>query len=283
MAKTGCARRRSGCRTWSLLDLMLPIMDGLEVCRRLRANPVTRDILIVMLTAKSEEFDEVVGLSIGADDYIGKPFSVRILLERIKALLRRRNTSHEQHDIVARSGVSVDRRSFKAAINESPLDLTPSEFGLLDTLIRQPGRAFSRTELIDSALGKGSDGARPNRRRTHPLFTQEDGSTRRDHRNGSRRWLPVQGFPLIVRRLASHTRGHAKIVQLKTNSLLIDTFYRAQVTGRVERESWGSHVLGIYQQSRINERTTTPIGRHTTRNVWPTRYERWRTRLIPFR
>ena len=137
-----------------LLDLMLPVMDGLEVCRRIRANPVTRDVLIVMLTAKSEEFDEVVGLSIGADDYIGKPFSVRILLERIKALLRRRNASHEHHDVIARYGVSVDRRSFKAAINESPLDLTPSEFGLLDTLIRQPGRAFSRSELIDSALGK---------------------------------------------------------------------------------------------------------------------------------
>lgn len=137
-----------------VLDLMLPVLDGLEVCRRLRGNAITREVLIIMLTAKSEEFDEVVGLSVGADDYVGKPFSIRILMERIKSLIRRRDTSSADHDIISSQGVTVDRRSFRASLGETILDLTPSEFGLLDVMIRQPGRAFSRAELIDAALGK---------------------------------------------------------------------------------------------------------------------------------
>lgn len=137
-----------------VLDLMLPVIDGLEVCRQLRGNPLTRDIIVIMLTAKSEEFDEVIGLSLGADDYIGKPFSLRVLQERIKAHIRRRDVSEEDHDTVSSMGVTVDRRSFRASAGDSPLDLTPSEFGLLNVMIRQPGRAFTRGELIDSALGK---------------------------------------------------------------------------------------------------------------------------------
>ena len=133
--------------------LMLPVMDGLEVCRRIRSNAITRDILIVMLTAKSEEFDQVVGFSVGADDYVSKPFSVRVLMERIKALLRRRDGSDEDHDVVASQGVVVNRRSHHASIGDQILDLTPSEFNLLNVLIRQPGRAYTRAELIDSALG----------------------------------------------------------------------------------------------------------------------------------
>lgn len=136
-----------------LLDLMLPILDGLDVCRRLRANAITRDVLVVMLTAKSEEFDQVVGFSVGADDYVNKPFSVRVLLERIKALLRRRDGKSEDHDVIASQGVVVDRRAYRASIADQSLDLTPSEFNLLNVLIRQPGRAFTRAELIDAALG----------------------------------------------------------------------------------------------------------------------------------
>lgn len=136
-----------------LLDLMLPELDGLTVCRRLRANAVTRDILIVMLTAKTEESDQVVGFSLGADDYVGKPFSIRVLLERLKALLCRREGSSLDHDVVSSQGVLVDRRAHRATAGERFLDLTPSEFGLLDVLIRQPGRAFSRAELLDAALG----------------------------------------------------------------------------------------------------------------------------------
>ena len=138
-----------------ILDLMLPVMDGLEVCRALRADPTTRDILVLMLTAKGEESDQLVGFTLGADDYVTKPFSVKVLLERIKALFRRgRGAAGEDTDVVECLGVAVDRRRHRAVVNELPLDLTKSEFRLLDTLIRQPGRVFDRAELIDAALGE---------------------------------------------------------------------------------------------------------------------------------
>jgi DNA-binding response OmpR family regulator len=139
-----------------LLDLMLPLVDGLEVCRRLRADPVTRNMLVLMLTAKTEETDEVVGFSVGTDDYVAKPFSVKVLLERIRALLRRREGHASDDDVVVSQGVLVDRERHRVTIEEQPLDLTPSEFGLLEALVRQPGRVFSRSELIDAALGGDS-------------------------------------------------------------------------------------------------------------------------------
>lgn len=137
-----------------VLDLMLPIIDGLEVCRRLRADPTTRDTLILMLTAKAEETDELIGFSLGADDYVSKPFSVKVVLERIKALRRRRNVEPDDEEVVARHGIILDRLRHKVSVNGRPLTLTVSEFRLLDTLIRQPGRVFQRSELIDAALGE---------------------------------------------------------------------------------------------------------------------------------
>jgi two-component system phosphate regulon response regulator PhoB len=137
-----------------ILDLMLPVIDGLDVCRRLRSGTATRDMLILMLTAKSEESDELVGFSLGADDYVTKPFSVKVLLERIKALRRRRTTEAVTDDVTTKQGVTVDRRRHQASAAGKTLELTRSEFRLLDTLIRQPGRVFHRTELIDAALGE---------------------------------------------------------------------------------------------------------------------------------
>jgi len=137
-----------------LLDLMLPVIDGLDVCRRLRAGTATKDLLIVMLTAKAEESDELVGFSLGADDYVTKPFSVKVLLERIKALRRRRTSEAPNDEVTAKLGIVVDRRRHQAAAEGHPLELTRSEFRLLDTLIRQPGRVFDRSELIDAALGE---------------------------------------------------------------------------------------------------------------------------------
>jgi DNA-binding response OmpR family regulator len=139
-----------------VLDLMLPLIDGLEVCRRLRADASTRNMLVLMLTAKTEETDEVVGFSVGADDYVGKPFSVKILLERIRALLRRRDGNATDDGVNVSQGVMVDRERHRVTVDEQPLDLTPSEFGLLQALLRQPGRVFSRAELIDAALGGDS-------------------------------------------------------------------------------------------------------------------------------
>lgn len=136
-----------------VLDVMIPVMDGLEVCRRLRANEETRNTSIVMLTARGEESDQLVGFTVGADDYVTKPFSVKILLQRIKAIDRRRKIEDGQSNVVSRGGISIDRLKFRAMVGDRILDLTPSEFRLLDTLIRQPGRAFDRSELIDAALG----------------------------------------------------------------------------------------------------------------------------------
>ncbi|MFM8172646.1 MAG: response regulator [Pirellulaceae bacterium] len=137
-----------------LLDVMLPGLDGIEVCRQLRSNPETKELLVMMLTAKAEEADQLLGFHVGADDYVTKPFSVRVLMERIKALKRRTEELPDASgDVVARLGISVDRRRFKAMAGTEQLELTKSEFRLLDTLIRQPGRAFDRAELIDAALG----------------------------------------------------------------------------------------------------------------------------------
>ncbi len=139
-----------------LLDLMLPTMDGLEVCRELRAGDRTKAIPILMLTAKAEETDQVVGFTMGADDYVTKPFSVKVLMQRIKALQRRTEPGGEQADVIDHLGVRIDRVRHKASLNDVDLDLTPTEFRLLECLLRQPGRAFSRPQLMDVAIGEGA-------------------------------------------------------------------------------------------------------------------------------
>jgi two-component system, OmpR family, phosphate regulon response regulator PhoB len=139
-----------------LLDLMLPGMSGLDVCRELRAGEKTRDIPIIMITAKSEETDQVVGYSLGADDYVAKPFSNKILLHKVKALLRRVEGPGEPGDVSEHQGVKIDRVRHRVTVNGEALDLTPTEFRLLECLVRQPGRAFSRHQLMDTAIGEGS-------------------------------------------------------------------------------------------------------------------------------
>ena len=136
-----------------ILDAVLPVVDGLEVCRELRALASTRETPIMMLTTKSLETDQLIGFSLGADDYVEKPFSVRVLMERVKSLLRRRDRNAGGADAITIGRVGVDRIKHQASVDQKPLDLTPSEFRLLDTMMRQPGRAFDRTELIDLALG----------------------------------------------------------------------------------------------------------------------------------
>ena len=149
----GLREVRLRCPDLVVLDLMLPMVEGLEVCRLLRADPATQDVLVLMLTARSEESDELVGFSVGADDYVTKPFSVKVLLQRINALLRRKEQGAADRDVLVSQGIMIDRRRHRATVGERPIDLTPSEFGLLAALVRQPGRAFSRSELIDVALG----------------------------------------------------------------------------------------------------------------------------------
>lgn len=136
-----------------ILDLMLPVIDGMEVCRRLRADSTTKNIRILMLTAKAEESDELIGFSLGADDYVTKPFSVKVLLERIKVLCRR-GTETTSNKLISCQGVVMDPVRCRVTVDEQRLELTRSEFRLLECLIRQPGRVFSRVELIDTALGE---------------------------------------------------------------------------------------------------------------------------------
>ena len=139
-----------------LLDLMLPTLKGEEVCRELRAGERTRDIPIIILSAKAEETDQVVGFSLGCDDYVTKPFSIKVLLQRIKALQRRLDGSAEPVDVVEYLDVRIDRVRHRAFVEGRELDLTPTEFRLLECLLRQPGRAFTRHQLMDAAIGESA-------------------------------------------------------------------------------------------------------------------------------
>ena len=149
----GLREMRLHCPDLVVLDLMLPLIGGLEVCRQLRSDPATQEVLVLMLTARAEESDQLVGFSVGADDYVTKPFSVKVLLQRINALLRRKEQGGDDRNILVSQGIMIDRRRHRATVGDLPLDLTPSEFGLLCAFVRQPGRAFTRAELIDVALG----------------------------------------------------------------------------------------------------------------------------------
>jgi two-component system phosphate regulon response regulator PhoB len=136
-----------------LLDLMLPEIGGLEVCRALRASEKTRRIPIMMMTAKAEETDQIVGFSMGADDYVTKPFSVKVLIQRIKAMKRRYEEPQSPSEANEHRGVRIDHRRHQAFVDREPVELTPTEFRLLDCLLRQPGRAFDREQLMTYALG----------------------------------------------------------------------------------------------------------------------------------
>ncbi|MEC4811712.1 MAG: response regulator transcription factor [Scytonema sp. PMC 1069.18] len=141
-----------------ILDLMIPGLDGLEVCARIRQKPGEKDPYILMLTAKSEEIDRIVGLSTGADDYVTKPFSPKELVARVRALLRR-SLRHIEQDLVYRSQhfvVNVNQRTASKKLEskgDQVLDLTTLEFNLLSTFISQPQRVWNRTQLIDKLWG----------------------------------------------------------------------------------------------------------------------------------
>ena len=140
-----------------VLDLMLPGMDGLQICRHLREDARTQEILILMLTARAEESDEIVGFNMGADDYVTKPFKVRPLIHRVKALLRRNESAATGKEKLSLHGIEIDRLHHTATSDGINLDLTPTEFRLLWTLASQPGRPFSRNELMDTARGEDAN------------------------------------------------------------------------------------------------------------------------------
>ena len=138
-----------------VLDLMLPGLDGLSVCRKLRAHPQTQEIPIVILTAKGEESDVVIGLEMGADDYVTKPFSPKELLARIRAVLRRPRQTPAPSGSGPRSvgPVTIDQERHEVWLSNEPLALTLAEYRLLSTLISRPGRVFTREQLLEKITG----------------------------------------------------------------------------------------------------------------------------------
>jgi len=139
-----------------ILDLMLPSIDGLEVCRRIRSsNEKISTMPIIMLTAKGSEVDKIVGLEMGADDYIVKPFSPRELIARVKAVLRRTTAKNEMNGkIIKISSLTIDADRYEAMINNEKIELTTTEFNILLILASKPGWVFSRNKLLDMLWGE---------------------------------------------------------------------------------------------------------------------------------
>lgn len=139
-----------------LLDLMLPGLDGIELCRRLKSDAVTKATPIIMVTAKGEEADVVLGLGVGADDYITKPFSPRELVARVKAVLRRGPLKEETGlgERIVRDGVVIDAARFEVRVDSKPVTFTATEFRLLHFLASHPGRVFTRDQLLNRVIGE---------------------------------------------------------------------------------------------------------------------------------
>jgi DNA-binding response OmpR family regulator len=138
-----------------VLDVMLPELTGTEVASRLRTNPATAEVPILMLTAKGEEVDQIVGLTVGADDYVTKPFSMKVLLARIEALLRRTTQGTGVGKALRLGSVAINPETHEVTVDEEAVKLTLTEFRLLATLIQAGGRVQSRASLMSRAMGPG--------------------------------------------------------------------------------------------------------------------------------
>ena len=136
-----------------VLDIMMPGLDGLQVCQRLRADPRTGRIPIIMLTAKATETDRIVGLELGADDYVTKPFSPREVIARLKAVLRRSSQPAEDRQLIRNGELVIDLTGHEVIFRNTRVPLTATEFRILEFLASRPGRVFARDEIIDAALG----------------------------------------------------------------------------------------------------------------------------------
>lgn len=139
-----------------ILDLMLPMIDGLQVCRQIRSDSRLNNVRVLMLTARGDETDEIVGFNMGADDYVAKPFRMRSMIERVKALLRRTSSSDNRQSLTI-GDLVIDRMKHIVTLRDETLSLTPTEFRLLWTMARQPGRTFSRNELLDCSRGEDAN------------------------------------------------------------------------------------------------------------------------------
>ncbi len=151
--ENGLAAARKHSPDAIILDVMMPGLDGWEVCKRLRTDPSTSAIPILMLTAKAEEGDRVLGLELGADDYVTKPFGVRELLARVKALLRRSEIATASPEVVKSGKIVIDSSRRTVTVSGKPVALTATEFNLLKSLAEKEGRVISREDLLSLARG----------------------------------------------------------------------------------------------------------------------------------
>jgi two-component system phosphate regulon response regulator PhoB len=136
-----------------VLDWMLPDLSGTEVCRQVRSDPALRDLPILLLTAKAEEVDRVVGFELGADDYVTKPFSPRELALRVQAILRRSSGEQVPSEVLERGPISLDTERHRCTVDTVEVTLTAKEFRLLEALMSRPGRVLSRQRLLDEVWG----------------------------------------------------------------------------------------------------------------------------------
>src|SRR4051812_250447 len=136
-----------------ILDLMLPRMPGLEICKLLKTDLATQNIPVLMLTAKAEEIDRIVGLEFGADDYVTKPFSPRELVLRVRSILRRSSVPQEPSDVIRLGDIQVDRARYEVMVKNKPIDFTATEFKLLTMLMERRGRVQSRDTLLNDVWG----------------------------------------------------------------------------------------------------------------------------------
>jgi phosphate regulon transcriptional regulator PhoB len=154
---TALQRARESLPALVLLDLMLPQVDGTEVCKRLKADPKTAPIPVLMLTARAEEMDRVVGLELGADDYVTKPFSPREVVLRVKSILRRARGEAKPAEVLKAGELVVDTAKHEASVKGKPIELTATEFKLLATLMERRGRVQTRDRLLNDVWGYEGD------------------------------------------------------------------------------------------------------------------------------
>jgi two-component system phosphate regulon response regulator PhoB len=156
--RSGLERARTEHPSLIILDLMLPEMDGKDICRSLKSNPLTQSIPILMLTAKAEETDRLIGFELGADDYVTKPFSPKELVLRVKAILRRKEVDQGGEKIIRIGDLSIDIDRHQITVKKSPVRLTSTEFKLLVELASKKGRVQTREHLLDKVWGYTYEG-----------------------------------------------------------------------------------------------------------------------------
>ncbi len=156
--ETLLAALRHGLPDLIVLDWMMPGLDGLEVCRRLRQDPATRPVPVLMLTARGDENDRIAGLTVGADDYLSKPFSLKEMAARVKALIRRKEYMAGGSPVLRAGGLSVDTSARQVTLDGRTVELTAREFDLLTVLMRNQGQVLTREQLLDEIWGVGYGG-----------------------------------------------------------------------------------------------------------------------------